>query len=111
MSLDARSTETQLIYTCSEKLTTGSGGKTWALPSGSGKMSQTTIRIRASSGSCYVETSNTRQTRVASGDAVLRTLTDLGTVTNEDKDIIIGPISAIRLVRVSGTVVMEVEAQ
>lgn len=111
LTLSLRSKPRENIYEGTETLTNGKGGSAFIFPDQSGKIDKITIRVYSESGSCYLRTSNTPQISVRRGIFKWQDLHELGTITHQNASIVISPVSAIKLVRISGKVTIEIEAQ
>ncbi|MGE5862878.1 MAG: hypothetical protein ACM31H_03825 [Nitrososphaerales archaeon] len=110
LSLSAQSSGRNKVFEGKQTKTTGKNGTIFRFPAGAGKVHSETIFVHANPGSCYVKITNSPRNEIRSYKAIW-TNSALGTVTNKSDKMVIAPCTGIRLIRISGTVSIEITAQ
>ncbi len=108
-SKSSQSADGKPVFEASETKSSGGYGNIIMLPEGSGKIDVMTIKLDCTAGSGRVMASGDNRDDILTGEATWDTL--IAQTTNSQYTGSFDPITAIRLVRTSGTVKIKVTSQ
>jgi hypothetical protein len=110
LSISAQSQGRDKVFEGKQIKTSGKNGIIFRFPAGAGKIRLETVFVNADAGSCYVKITNSPREEIRNYKAIW-TNSALGIVTNKRDRMVIAPCTGIRLIRISGTVSIEITAQ